>query len=233
MYTKDDYFTEDDSYRSPADYAYESHKEDHIYSLNKTLHIIGCRQTEASEYEHDEVWTHGLEAKPYVCTEYPYPAEQVDHTNFTPKWIRKDMYEFYDYDCYAMDLQDVWNAHYDVLDQLFDLLVKYASRIPWHIWYEDLDARGRRTLDRFCAIRDRYNAEIDKALGEMCRMVESWIDGDYEYDHSDEAAEQWVAEMQWEAEVRRKAAGVILQERRELAFESMENQTAAFAGYMV
>lgn len=193
-YTKRDYFEPDKYGMTQADYTAIQYKEMNIDYLTTVLNIIRCSLTQ-DEYEPNaSIYCKRLEAKPNAMCRYPYPEEEVNHTNFNIRWIRDEDFK-YGPECTEMDLMDAWNSHYDTLDQLFDLLVKWSGRTNWCKYYEDLTPRERRTMDRYFAVVERYNAEIQKALDEMCRIIEQAIDDDYKFAQTDECAEMWVANM--------------------------------------
>lgn len=226
MYTKEDYFDTDCYGMTQADYTAAQYRENALCSFDKMLSLIGCDRVSGGSYEPGCCYDR-IVAKPHVCAEYPYPAEFVDQHSFTPVRVRDDMFK-YGPDAFDMDMMDSWNGHYDVLMQLFDLLVKYDSRCDWsrawYYYYENLPAKEQRNIDRYCAIRDRYNVEIQRALDELCHIVEEEIDEDFKFSETDECAQMWVYDMNDRLEWQRRA-------KIESDFENMAGQTAAFDGY--
>lgn len=235
MYTKDDYFDTDSYGMSQADYTAIRYKDNTIYQLDQVLSFIGCSRDASYDYEPNCYGGH-ITAKPNACVRYPYPDDFIDHHNFSITFIRDDMFK-YGPDCFEMDLRDAWNSHYDILIDLFDLLVKW-DHITDRLWlaghcfyYEDMPPKTRRANDRFIAVRDRFNAEVQKALDEMCRIAEREIDGDYEFSETDECAEMWVDNMNDRARWKREQLIRKRKEQHERDFEDMVGQAAAFAAY--
>lgn len=194
-YTKKDYFEPDSCYMTPADYTENNYKENELYLLDEVLSIIHCRRDTDHEYEPNCTCCGGLVAKPGALMHYPYPDEYIDQHNFMPTWIREDMFGEYGPEGIEFDLMDAWNSHYDTINQLFELLIRYSGRGDWFHYYDDLDPKSKRANDRYFAIRDRYNLEVEKALSELCRITEDAIDADCEYAQTDDAAQQWVEFM--------------------------------------
>lgn len=200
MFTKDDYFDRtNNSYGwNEADWQMSFRYDEVIRDIDWLFDLINCtRKGEGYDFLND---CGGIEAEVYT---HGYSDGTVDESDWQPmyitKWqIKQRENEPGEFPFYVRDFAAKWNEHHDVLEQLYDMLEKYSERIPWYEYYDDQPRKVQRTWDRYFAIKDRYNAEIQKALDDVCGLANEYLSADYEYFRSDEVVQEWVNDQNWQ-----------------------------------
>lgn len=224
MYTKADYFDgSGDPYGwNEADWQMNFRCEEVLNDLDQVLTWVDCeRYGEGYDFLYD---SGEIKAK---TERAGYNNGDVDETDYQPtyihpSWVDSEEMRIGEFPFFLRPLAEKWNEHYDVLTQLYDLLCKYAERVHWWTHYDDRTPKEQRLSDRYFALRDRFNAEIQKALDDVCGLANKYLHDDYQYFHSDEVAQEWADEKNYEL-----TAQMVREEARRL----LAGMTAAYENY--
>lgn len=231
MYTKDDYFGHNiygyGLSDSEADFRAQLDIDEIDAQFNRILKWQGCEQTRHSEWSYS-CQCHGIDAG---------PTGYSDWCDLRPTKVEpSDMQMWCDY-----DFMWSWQRRYYRLQWLADQMERYEdARNNLEYDFDDLDDEVFNLLydrfDRFYGICiDAYTEAYEEAIEELCHVAQKLMSDSCDWAYSDEAAEEWVKEMnaeeEWRQEQERIRREKERKEQHERDFEGMVGQAAAFAAY--